>query len=134
MNRFAGAALCLLMFILLAGCGDDKGTVEGTVTFDDQPVKSGIITFVKSDGALAREGAVIKDGKFKANVPPGRYKVELSAQRVAGTKKQKGFDGKLEEIEITEELFPERFNTKSELSKEIKPGSNEFNLDLKSKK
>lgn len=130
MRRFAYVALGLFT---LAGCGEDKGTVEGTVTFDDQPVANGTITLVKADGDPVREGAVIKDGRFTAKAPPGRYKIELNGKKVTGTRKQKGFDGKTEELEITEELFPERFNTKTELTEEIKPGANTIKLDLKSK-
>ena len=51
-----------------------------------------------------------------------------------GVRKQKGFDGAVEEIELKDEMFPEWYNMKTELSEEIKPGSNTIKLDLKSKK
>jgi hypothetical protein len=127
-------AIGLATLFASAGCGDGNGKVNGTVTFDDQPVASGTITFVKQDGELAREGAVIQGGSFQAVVPPGKYKLELNAQKVKGTRTQKGFDGKDEEVEITEELFPARFNTQTELSREIKAGVNKVQLDLMSKK
>src|SRR5438552_15350285 len=76
---------------LSSGCSDGKGIVNGTVTFDGQPVASGMVTFVKQGGELAREGAVIKDGSFQALVPPGKYKLELNAQKVTGKRTQKGF-------------------------------------------
>jgi hypothetical protein len=53
---------------------------------------------------------------------------------VVGKRKQKGFDGKDEEVELTEELFPELYNTKSILIEEIQPGKFKLNLDLKSTK
>src|SRR5439155_261569 len=84
-----GVAWCAL----LIGCGDNTSSVSGTVTFDNQPVTSGTITFVKSEGDLVREGAIIKDGTFQAHVPPGNYKIELNAQKVVSKRKQKGFDG-----------------------------------------
>jgi hypothetical protein len=124
----------LLMLVTFLGCSDGKSVVTGTVTMDGQPVASGAITFIKTEGELVREGAVIQDGNFRASVPPGTYKLELSGQKVVGKRKQKGFDGKDEEVELTEELFPEQYNTKSELTEVIKPGKSTMKLDLKSGK
>ena len=56
----------------------------------------------------------------------------MTGQKPVGTRRQKGFDGKEEEVKVTEQLFPERYNTKSELVETIKPGSNTIKLDLKS--
>ena len=104
------------------------------MTFNGEPVASGTITFVKSDGELVREGAIIKDGAFQAHLPPGNYKIELNAQKVVSTRKQKGFDGKDEEVPITEELFPEQYNTKTTLTTKIDRGPNNVKLDIKSTK
>jgi hypothetical protein len=134
MKRMAFSALGLSLAAWLAGCGEGTGSVNGTVTFDGQPVANGSITFVRTEGSLVREGAVIRDGSFQVQVPPGKYRIELTAQRVKGKKKQIGFSGEEEEVEITEEMFPERYNTKSELSEEIRSGTHSLNLDLKSKK
>ena len=72
------------------------------------------------------------DGSFSIpNVPPGKYKLELNGQKVISKRKQKAFDGTDEEVEITEELFPERYNSKTELTEEIKPGANTIKLELK---
>jgi hypothetical protein len=130
--RLALVGLAGLTSVL--GCGDGKSSISGTVTFNDQPVASGTITFVKSEGELVREGAIIKDGSFQAQVPPGNYKIELYAQKVVGKKRQKGFDGKDEEVELTEELFPERYNTKTELTTKIDRGTNTVKLDIKGAK
>jgi hypothetical protein len=123
--------LFLLSLSLLVGCAKGPSTVTGTVTLDGQPVTSGAITF-KDEGGLPVQGAVITGGSFQAQVPPGRYRLELTGAKVTGTRTQKGFDGKDETIETTEELFPEKFNAKSELSQEIKPGPNPLKLDLRS--
>ena len=103
------------------------------MTFNGESVKFGGITFISTEGELIREGAVITNGAFTARVPPGKYKIELSGQRAAGTRTQKGFDGKDEVVQLTEELFPEYFNTKSELNEVIKSGDNTITLNLKSK-
>jgi hypothetical protein len=136
MKRLAPAALGLVLLVAPAGCGGGLGTVTGTVTFDDKPVAEGAIIFMSAEGEPRREGAVIKDGAFTVptRLPPGKYRIQLNAKKVVEKRKQKGFDGKDEEVEITEELFPERFNSKTELSEEIRPGPNTVKLDLKSKK
>ena len=114
------------------GCSDGKSSVTGSVTLDGQPVPSGSITFIKQGGELVREGAVIQGGSFRAALPPGTYKLELNGQKVVGKRKQKAFDGTDEEVELTDEAFPPRYNTKSELVEEIKPGAKVIKLDLKS--
>lgn len=115
----------------IAGCSDGKSTVSGTVTFDGQPVQSGAITFVGSGENLVREGAVIHDGTFQADLPPGDYRVELSGRKVIGTQKQKGFDGKDEVVEIAGELFPERYNTKTTLTAKVNRGANTLKLEAR---
>ena len=66
-------------------------------------------------------------------LPPGNYKVELNAQKVISTRKQKGFDGKDEEVQITDELFPERYNAKSTLTAKVEPGTNKLKFDATAK-
>jgi hypothetical protein len=117
--------------LVVSGCTDGKSSITGTVTLDGRPIANGAIVFVKQGGDLARDGAVITDGAFQATLPPGSYKLELNAQKVVGKRKQKGFDGKDEEVEIAEEAFPPRYNAQSELLQEIKPGANTLKLDLK---
>jgi hypothetical protein len=125
-------SVVLIGLPILLGCSNGKASVTGSVTIDGQPVTSGSVTFVKQGGELAREGAVIQGGSFHATVPPGTYKLELNGQKVIGKRKQKAFDGTDEEVEITEEAFPPRYNTKSELLQEIKSGATAIKLDLKS--
>jgi hypothetical protein len=126
--------LVVPLLAALAGCDSTKSSVTGAVTLDGEPVRSGSIAFVKTEGDLAREGAVIQDGKFHAVLPPGKYKIELNAQKVVGTRKQKGFDGAEEVVELTDELFPPRYNSNTELIEVIKPGANTLNFDLKGEK
>jgi hypothetical protein len=131
--------LCNLLVFLLGlslnvGCsGGGKVTVDGTVTLDGQAVASGTVTFIKQDEtSLAREGAVIKDGKFQAQIPPGKYKLELNGQKVISTRTQKDFDGKDETLEVKGEMFPAKYNKQSTLTEEIKAGPHPIKLDLTS--
>jgi hypothetical protein len=133
MHRITASSLVLFALVLPAGCGGGMATVTGSVSLDGQPVKSGSIAFVRTEGEALREGGVIRDGTFEVSLPPGAYKIELNAPKVAGTRKQKGFDGKEEVLEITEELFPAKFNSATQLTETFKPGSNPLTLDLHSK-
>ncbi len=132
-SRLSFVTIVSCILTCLASCGDRKETIQGTVTFDDQRVANGSIAFVSIEGEPIREGAVITDGQFVARLPPGTYRIELNAKRVIGTRKQIGFDGKEETLELTEELFPERYNVKSELKEVITPGKSVLMLNLKSK-
>lgn len=131
--RWLVLTLAVVGLFLTSGCSDGKAKVTGSVTFDGQPVTSGVVTFVRKEGQLVREGAVITQGSFQAVLAPGTYQVELNGQKVSGTRKQKGFDGKDEVLEITEELFPDRYNLKTELVAEIKPGQNTLKFETKAK-
>lgn len=119
--------------LALSGCGDGSSTVDGELLLDGTPVKEASVTFLKTGDGAMREGAVVKDGKFSMKLKPGDYRVEVTGRKVTGTRKQKDFDGKMEEVELTGELFPERYNVKSELKETVKAGGNRIKLDLKGK-
>ena len=121
-----------LLLIAIVGCGNKLGSVDGSVTLDGQPVPDGMVTFIKQGTEPGREGAVIKDGKFSAQIPPGSYKLELNGQKDNGSRVQKGFDGKDEVIPQTVERFPDKYNKKTELTQEIKAGANPVKLELNS--
>src|SRR4051812_45665982 len=81
-----GVLICCL---LLAGCAkkSNRGTVTGKVTLDGQPLASGVIRFVPSDGQTATADSMITDGKFSASVPPGDKKISISAPKVTGKRR-----------------------------------------------
>ena len=80
-----------------------------------------------------REGAVIKDGTFRVSLPNGNYKVEVNARKVVGKTKATGI-GDPVEAEITEEMIPERYNTKTELTTPITSSTRDLKLELHSKR
>ena len=83
------ARLLLLSLLLLVGCGGSDRTlyhVEGTVTFDGQPVPAGTIIF-EPDAAAGNDGtqgyAEIKNGRFSTSqsekgITGGAYQVRVS--------------------------------------------------------
>jgi len=63
----------------LAGCGssDNRVIVSGTVMNGAAPLASGIVRFTPDAGVPIAAG--ISDGKYSAQVPPGKYKVTIEA-------------------------------------------------------
>jgi hypothetical protein len=91
MKKTIGAGVGAVLLCLAAGCGSSGGVTEvtGTVSFQGQPLKSGEVTFVDSDGtksfsAISAKGEYrvkgVKRGKArisvvsKARVPAGLMK------------------------------------------------------------
>ena len=112
-------SLCLLVLgaLLAAGCSSStgKGTVEGTVTLDGQPLKSGLIRFVPADGKSPTADTTITDGHYSAEVPFGEKRVEICAPKVVG--KQRMYDTpNSPTVDIVEELLPPHYNVQSELT------------------
>lgn len=71
--------------LLLAGClalsltgCDSTATVQGTVTFDGQPVDSGVITFLPADGQGPVAGGEISAGTYAVHaIMPGEKIVQI---------------------------------------------------------
>ncbi len=146
-RRFARSALALIPIVGLIGCSqsiDDRPRepVAGTVKMDGQPLPDGWILFTpigeaseKSTGATAE----IKDGAFsiprEQGLVPGKYKVSVSRAELkepTGKAKKKGM---LERSKVLgAEQIPAKYNTKTALKHEIKPGGDmDVKVELQSK-
>jgi hypothetical protein len=126
----------LIMIALLAagllapGCGSgDWATGSGTVSVDDQPLKTGIVTFHPVGGGAAAYGQVT-EGKFTVHtgqtegLKTGQYQVTVSSSSIPepGSKEQARL------------LTPPRYAVPatSDLKADVKAGENEFKFNLKS--
>jgi len=116
------------------GCtrGPAVGTVTGEVTYSGQPVNEGHITFTPADGKGQTAGANIVDGKFKAEqVPATKMKVELHGNKKTG-KKIKAYDTPESPVsDEVVELLPPKYNFNSELTLDVKQGTQHVKYDLK---
>jgi hypothetical protein len=132
--RRAGAAALAAALLALAGCGDGAktGEVTGTVTIDGQPAESGAVTFIPADGQSPTAGGEIKAGKYTATVPVGVAKVEIRVPKVVGKKKLYPTPDSPEQP-IMQEVLPAKYNDNTELTFDVRPGTNEKNWDLKTK-
>lgn len=129
--------ICVLvpaMLCLAVGCGDHSAaklhSVTGTVTLDGEPLPQGDIHFDGTADGLGIDSARIKNGKYALRAKAGRKKVQIVASREVPGKENAGIPG----TPVYEEYIPEKYNTKSDLSAEVKEGGeNAFPFELKSK-
>jgi hypothetical protein len=118
----------LLLIALLAavGCGGSAGPLSGTVTLDGQPIQDGSILLVPDGPSGTATGDAIQAGRYSlagAQAPaPGRYKVEVRAGKKSGRKVQKAMGRPGELADEVVEAVAERFNSKTELRIEVRPG------------
>ncbi len=95
-----------LTIFLPAGCSSDRVPVDGTVTFDGQPVEKGTIVFEPADGKGPATGGQVIDGHYRltgeASPTPGEKIVRISATRKTGRMvpavPEPGTDSMIEEI------------------------------------
>lgn len=129
--------LSLASAVLCCGCGgrSDHADLNGEVLLDGQPLPDGSVLLVpvnSSKGTTA--GGAIKDGKFaingKAAPGVGEYMVEIHASKLSGRKVQKamGKKGELDD-EMVEAVAP-RFNARTELRVEVKPGGTNARFEV----
>ena len=129
-RRLALAAALLMA----AGCSGTptKGDVAGTVTIDGVPAEQGAITFSPVDGQSATAGGTIEQGRYAAQVSPGKMKVEIRVAKVVGQRKlYDTADSPM--APIMEEVLPAKYNDATELVVEVQLGENEHNFDLTTK-
>ncbi|WP_337176809.1 hypothetical protein [Paludisphaera sp.] len=136
--RRLSLAACLAGVACLGGCGDggpERVAVTGKVSLDGKPLPKGKVTFVPLDGPTAAV-AEVRDGVFRAEgsdgPAAGRYQVEIVAIEATG-KQIPNPDAPGTTIEEERDLVPERYNVRTELVAEVRPGAdNAFEFALSS--
>jgi hypothetical protein len=126
--RKVWAAVAVLVAAGCSSSGPRLYTVTGKVTFENEPVKEGRITFKMGGPSGKGYSAEIKDGSYSAQVEPGKAVVEITASRLIPGK----FDTSNGTKEPVGEMYiPGKYNVSTSLSVEIKPETNTFPFDLK---
>jgi hypothetical protein len=133
MDRLRLAACVFAVIACMAGCGRGGGLSEigGTVSYDGQPVKKGIVTFAPADGSGPTAAAKIADGKYSAKVAPGKKLVRIEGYKVVGQRRYSPNNPNSRMVDMQEQFLPDRYNKKSELTREITPslGTCDFILE-----
>ncbi len=120
---------------LLMGCTSGKeASVSGKVTLDGAPLDDANISFVPlSDGQRDAGWATVSQGSYSipasSGLGIGKFRVEIRALRALGETTNRNDPSLLN----AKEIIPSRYNSKSELIKEIKTGENNADFDLTSK-
>jgi len=103
--------------------------VKGTVTYDGQAIKTGVIYFDNKDSTLPSYNATITEGAYSAAVVKGKYTVRIQASKLEPL--PPGVVGASGEKEGLVQYLPAKYNEKTELSADVS-GPAEFNFSLKS--
>jgi hypothetical protein len=77
---YVRAWLGFVLVLALAGCGGEATTtLSGNITYQGEPVPSGLINFRSADGTKTLGGAIESDGTYSFELPPGEYQVRIDA-------------------------------------------------------
>ena len=132
-RSFAMLVIGLCLLAPAGGCGGPAtATVGGEVTVGGVLLEKGVISFVPAEGEGAPATANVVNGRYEIRTTPGNKRVQVSAPVVVG--KRPEYNGpNAPMVEITAEGLPDRYNAKSELTYEVKPGGNTKNWELEGK-
>lgn len=105
--------------------------VSGTVTIDGNPIPKGSITFLAADGKAPAGGGVIKEGKYRAKVPPGEKIVLVQGNKLVGQEREFADKPNSTMRDVYERITPAGYNAKevSPLTATI-PDEPQTNLDF----
>lgn len=132
--RLAMALCCLMM---TAGCnsGAQRQSIEGFVTLDGEPLKSGNIKFQpEGDTHGPNAGATIEAGEFHIESTrgtfAGKFRVEITASRLT-SRMITDRDGK--QVPDQEQYLSKKYNAETILRADVRPGvPNKFTFELSS--
>lgn len=146
--RFCFHVVAVPMLLLVQlGCNPvdqpDLGQVTGTITLDGKPLAGVAVVFQPDDGRPAR-GTTNSEGQYEltyirdtkgAKVGPNRVEIAPSEEGEEEADVEYGDD----EVQSApnrsaskKPAVPARYNTKSELKVDVKPGENTFDFQLES--
>ena len=123
-GRLALAGLAAVL--ALTGCGGTPTyKVSGQVTWKGQPVGDGQINFLPEDGNVHPATAKIVNGRYEAQVPAGRMKVEVHGQ------KDLGYDPAMHQ-NTKAPYIPSEYNAETTLTLDVQARDNtaDFHLPL----
>jgi len=116
---------------LLLGCdsGPAPATISGEVKINGTPLEKGVISYVPADNTGSPATAEIKNGKYEIRTTAGNKVVQISAPIVTDRRKESSAPD-APTIEFTSESLPPKYNSASELTFDVKPGSNTKNWEI----
>lgn len=116
---------CLLPLLLLAGCaksGPELAPVSGRITLNGGPLENADVLFQPDDSKSPSYGRTDKDGRYELGYKRGVLGGMVGQHTVRITVSA-------ELVRNPPRLLP-RFNTQSDLRREVKPGQNSFDFEV----
>jgi hypothetical protein len=126
LNMLAAISAAAVLFVSGCGGGPGLGNVSGKVTLDGQPLAGALVEFQPSEGR-GSIGSTDAQGVYKLSYTENSQGAVLGKHTVRITMADD------EEEQKPGGKIPARYNSQSELTAEVKSGSNEHNFDLQSK-
>ncbi len=134
--------ITLMTFCLsFLGCGDadsdqpELGLVNGIVSLDGEPLDGASVTFLPDSGRQAT-ATTDADGNYELiyirttkGCKLGHNKVVISTLTEPEDAAEEGDDAKIEIKRVVEKV-PRKYNTRTELEADVKPGENKFDFKL----
>src|SRR5438874_12985055 len=121
----------IVMLVWLAGCGGPEhpevGRVSGVITLDGQPLPEATVMFQPTNGR-ASIATTDSAGKYSLTYLDGVPGALLGAHKVIIRTEIPGEDG---QPPIANEKLPKKYHEQTELTAEVKRGSNKYDFELK---
>ncbi len=114
-----------LLMISFVGCGKtgaDIAPVTGRITLDGKPLEKADVVFQPEGSKPPSSARTDTDGRYQLVYKRGVMGGAIGSNTVRITISS--------EVVANPPSIPARYNTASELTKEVKSGQNEFNFDL----
>ena len=127
-------AIIALLLGCVLGCGGRgpmMGTVTGIVSLDGTHLKDGNINFEPVNGIDQTASGKIADGQFSVQVPVGKSKVRVTANKVIG--QRRAYPGpESPVVDDVVELIPKKYNAETGLEVDVQRGATPASFELKS--
>ena len=119
----------LILCPFLVGCGGDSVVrVAGTVSVNGTPVQQGTIRFLPADGRGPSAEAVIQEGRYRLELPPGNKKVAIMGFKIVGELFPWGPDAP--SSPQLEPVVPPQFNSRTTLTVDLQSDDEAIDFDL----
>lgn len=130
------------LLFAVVGCAEKKGDVSGNVTFNGSPLPAGKVTFICEGGDKPVFSASIREGKYEIKgLPVGPVKITVATYKPSQAVERPPGLGKTQRPGTEESQpappekyveIPQRYGLAdgSNLSYEVKPGSQEYDIPL----
>jgi len=122
---FRPTVVLILLFVVITGCGKDGqqiAPVHGHVKLDGQPLANADVQFQPDGSQRPSSGRTDAEGRYELMYKRGQ------PGAMVGTHKVRIWVSP--EVVKHPPIIAARFDTKSELDREVKSGDNEFDFDV----